>query len=390
MRIALVVERFGREAGGVEQVAQNVARALVRAGDEVHVIARAGASAEAEAAATRVGAILHALPIRPDWQPLRVLGFSRAAEREARLERPRFDVVHGFSRTRHLDVYRAGGGSHADYMERAYTGSGLALRRLSPRHRVLLGLESRVFADPHPLIHCVSGLVREQIAGRYRVPDERLVVIHNGVDHERFDPARNAAEAAELRKSLTGDAAAAATTHWLFAGSGAHRKGLDVALHALAASPERDARLWVAGRDAPTAARRLCSTLGIGERVRFLGERRDMPAIYAAADGLLLPTRYDAFANVCLEAAASALPVITSASNGAAELLDDAGVVIERADDAEGFGRAMADLADRERRRALGECGRKLALHHGWDDHAARLRALYRRSIAERPDRARA
>jgi len=381
MRIALVVDRFGRAGGGVEQVALNVASALVRAGDEVHVIARAGASAETEAAAARVGAVLHALPVRSAWQPLRVLGFSRAAAREARLERPPFDVVHGFSRTRYIDVHRAGGGSHADYMESAYTGAGLALRRLSPRHRVQLELDSRVFADPHPLIHCVSGLVRDQIARRYAVPDERLVVIHNGVDHDRFDPARHAAEAAELRRSLAGDGREATATHWLFAGSGAHRKGLDVALRALAASPDREARLWVAGRDAPTSARRLCAALRIDGRVRFLGERRDMPALYAAADGLLLPTRYDAFANVCLEAAASALPVLTSASNGAAELFDEAGVVIERADDAEAFGHAMAELADRERRRALGECGRKLALRHGWNDHAAQLRTLYRRSM---------
>jgi UDP-glucose:(heptosyl)LPS alpha-1,3-glucosyltransferase len=384
MRVALVVERFGRAGGGVEQVASNVAAALVRAGDDVHVIARSGADLRAEAEAERIGATLHALSVPAAWQPLRVMAFSRASRRRIRSATPSFDVVHSFSRTLHQDVYRAGGGSHADYMERAYAGVGLSLRRSSPRHRVLLAVEERVFARSQQLIHCVSGLVQEQIARRYGVPETRLAVLHNGVDHERFDPTRNVAAGAALRREFSGGGAEVDATYWLFAGSGARRKGLDVALRALAASPDRNAQLWVAGRDSASAGSRLCAELGIADRVRFLGERHDMPALYAAADGLFLPTRYDAFANVCLEAAASGRPVLTSAANGSSELFGEAGVVIQDAEDVRAFARALGELGDPDRRRALGECGRKLALRSGWDEHTTRLRALYARQRESR------
>jgi UDP-glucose:(heptosyl)LPS alpha-1,3-glucosyltransferase len=111
--------------------------------------------------------------------------------------------------------------------------------------------------------------------------------------------------------------------------------------------------------------------------VRFVGFRRDLPAFYAAADALLLPTRYDAFANVCLEAAAAGLPVVTSGANGAAELFRDAGLVVEDSDDVEGFAAALEALSEPDLRRRLGEAARAVAAAHGWDAHVAALRALF-------------
>ena len=69
-----------------------------------------------------------------------------------------------------------------------------------------------------------------------------------------------------------------------------------------------------------------------------------MPALYQAADALLLPTRYDPFANVTLEAAAAGLAIITSAGNGAAEWLGEAiQVMNEDAGPAE-YAKAMKSL----------------------------------------------
>ena len=304
--------------------------------------------------------------------PLRVLAFSRAA---ARATAAGFDVVQSFSRTRHQDVFRAGGGSHADYLERFHGRRAAALRRMTPRHAAQLWIERRVFADPRQTILCNSQLVREQIASRYGVPAARLVVIRNGVDLVRFHPDRRGAEGARLR----GELGAGSRTAWLFAGSGFPRKGLDAALGALAASRDRDAILWVAGRDDPTPWQKVARRLGLEDRVRFLGPRRDVEALYAAADGLLLPTRYDAFANVCLEAAAAGLPVVTSGANGAAEIARDAGIVVEDPDDVMGFARALDRLAEPAARAAAGKAGRALAERHGWDAHVAALRALYAR-----------
>jgi UDP-glucose:(heptosyl)LPS alpha-1,3-glucosyltransferase len=285
--------------------------------------------------------------------------------------------VHSFSRTRHQDLFRAGGGSHADFMERSWSGAALRARRLlAPRHRVLLRIEEQVFADATQHVQCNSRMVRDAIRRRYGLPEARCSVLYNGVDLARFDPARRREDGARLRASL----GAADAPVWLFVGSGFRRKGLDTALAALAKSP---GVLWIAGADGTRAWRERARAFGVAERVRWLGLRDDVEMLLAAADALLLPTRYDAFANACLEAAAAARPVVTSAANGAAEILDGAGAVVADPEDAGAFAAALAVLADPAERRQRGEAARAVAERFTWEAHVAALRALYAR-IARR------
>jgi UDP-glucose:(heptosyl)LPS alpha-1,3-glucosyltransferase len=366
LRIALVVERFEPRGGGVEGVAWNVAHGLAAVGDRVRVFARRAQPPEA------AGLEVVPLPAPVSWKPVRVLLFSAAAARATRAAG--CDVVHSFSRTRHQDVYRAGGGSHASYMERAYGRAGARLRRLSPRHAVLLGIEERVFGDPRQLIQCNSLMVREELRARHGVPEARLAVVWNGVDLARFHPDRRETERERVRAEL---GAAPETLVWLLVGSELHRKGLDTALRALAGGGPESAELWVCGRDRPEPWRALAERLGVGARVRFLGPRPDVERVYAAADALLLPTRYDAFANVCLEAAASGLPVLTSGANGAAAFLGTAGLAVEDAEDAAGFAKALGQLADPALRARLGTAARARAEERSWARHVAELRALY-------------
>lgn len=365
MRVALVVERFEPAGGGVEHAVWNVANGLAEAGDEVHVIARQ---------AVGNGSLrLHRVRVPTFWQPLRVARFSAKAAGEAR--RGDYDVVHSFCRTRHQDVFNAGGGSHAHYMQSAYGRAGAALRRASPRHALQLWMERRIFADPRQLIQCVSKLVRDQIAERFGVDAERLVVVHNGVDVERFRLCDEGAARSELRAEF----GAADRLVWLFAGSGWRRKGLDTALAALSMCRDSKAQLWVAGRDDPRPWRRLAEARGVAERVRFVGNRGDVERCYAAADALLLPTRYDAFALVVLEAGAAGLPVVVSEAAGAAELVGNCGIVVRDPEDARGFADAMNRLSDPELRAQQGAAGRRTAAMHDWHSHVEQLRALYAR-----------
>jgi len=367
MRVGLVIERFEPGAGGAEGVAWNVAQGLARAGDEVVVAARLA----------RPDPAVKIIPIRVPtaWQPLRVMTFSHAAARA--LPRDSVDCLLSFSRTRHQDVYRAGGGSHADYLVRRH-GRFQSLWRWSPRHAVLLAAERRIFRDPSQRVVCISNMVRAEIQRRYQVPDERVAVLHNGVDLERFHPRHRTGIGSRLRRDL----GAESTQNWLFVGSGFARKGLDTALRTLARGDAGDLRLWVAGRDAPGPWRRLARRLGVANQVQFLGFRHDLEAVYAAADGLLLPTRYDAFGNACLEAAAAGLPVVTSGAAGAAEIFRPLGGVVEDPEDVGGFAAELARLADPEVRAHRGAACRRAAEFFGWDDHIKALRAELQRAIA--------
>jgi len=381
LRIAILVERFAPGTGGVENVAWQVAHELARVGEDVTVLTR---NAEPkgdlpDSAPPRVA--VQRVRVPSAWQPLRVLAFSRATANAA--GRGAFDVVHSFSRTRTQDLYRAGGGSHADYLRRSHTPTGAALRRLSPRHRVLLSIEARVFNDPTQRIQCASKLVADALIADHEVSTERILLLPNAVDADRYgSPA-----ALEAGRRLRVELDEKAERIWLFPASGWRRKGLPLLFEALARIRDPGLRLWIAGRDDPGSWQKAASRLGIADRVRFLGSRDDLEAVYGAVDGMVLPTRYDAFANVTLEAAVSGLPIITTHSNGAAEWLGEDVCLVEDANDPVALAKAFAPFADAERRRNLGRRAREKALLLDWAQHVSRLREEYRRIIETRAGR---
>ena len=147
---------------------------------------------------------------------------------------------------------------------------------------------------------------------------------------------------------------------FLFVGSGFERKGLPAALRALAQLPA--AQLLVIGRDRRVARyQALAEKLGLGARAQFLGALADVKPYYGAADALVLPTLYDPFPNVALEAMASGLPVITSTTSGAAELIANGhnGYVCDALDTETLAAHLRAVVAAPERHAALCEAARR-------------------------------
>jgi UDP-glucose:(heptosyl)LPS alpha-1,3-glucosyltransferase len=357
MKVALVIERFG-PGGGVEGAALAVARELAGRGEHVTAVChRVFGTPPA-------GVGVRRLRVPRFWQPLRLARFSRAA-REATASG--FDVVHSFARTRSQHIFRAGGGSHATYLENTYRWPGLA--RLAPRHQAILRLEEAVFRDASQWIQCNARGVADDLATRYGVAAERLVTLYNGVDLAAFHPAHRDTLGAALRREL-GLAGSVA----LFVGSGFARKGLDRAIAGLADAGV-DAALLVAGHGDPAPFRAQARARGVEDRVRFLGERADVPALCAAADLFVLPTRYDPFANACLEALAAGLPVATTRTNGASELVEP-GANGWLGDD---FRSAFELLGDRAGLARMGAAARRTAEAFDWARHVDRLLELYAR-----------
>src|SRR6185295_10481145 len=102
------------------------------------------------------------------------------------------------------------------------------------------------------------------------------------------------------------------------------KKGLDVLLAALRDLPQCVA--WLAG-DGPLQKdlELLAERLGVADRVRFLGWRTDRGALLRAADVCVLPSRWEPFGTVMLEAWAAGTPLIAAASQGPSALIDDGG-----------------------------------------------------------------
>lgn len=290
----------------------------------------------------------------------------------------RFDLIQSHERIPGCHVFRAGDGVHATWLElRDQARGGLAplATALSPWHRYTLAAEAAMYAHPDlRAVICNSRMVRDDIARRFGVPDEKLHVIHNGVDLEVFHPSLRDEHRRRMRAefNIPDDAPVI-----LFVGSGYERKGLPTLLRALAAMKTRDARLVIVGKERHQKLyEKLAQTLEVDERTHFLGGQKDVRPYYGAADVFCLPTIYDPMPNAALEALACGLPVATTRTCGAAELVDagNCGSICD-AGDIEGTAGILDTLAVQSP--AMRQSARAAAEPFGVSSMARRLADLY-------------
>lgn len=292
MKFALVHRRFTTN-GGTERYLVGLARYLVALGHEVTVLCN---EVREDLRAEPGVRFVHV----PMWRPAKAL--SLAISVSLALRKERYDGVLGLGRHLGHTVYRAGGGSHLDYLRRAHP----VRRWLSPGDW-LDSLLDRLAVRSARVCIANSELGAAGLRGDHGA--DRVEVIYNGVDLERFRPD------AEVRRAVRAELGAEGPVA-IFVGNGFVRKGLDMAIAALPPGWT----LWVVGGDAPVPA---------GPAVRFLGGRRDPERFLQAADVMILPTRYDPFANVCLEALACGIPALTTRANGASEILPEPWMVCD-------------------------------------------------------------
>jgi UDP-glucose:(heptosyl)LPS alpha-1,3-glucosyltransferase len=368
MRIALVRQRYN-PYGGAERFIARALPALEGAGTELTLIAR-----QADGWGARKVIAADPFYIGNTW---RDASFARAAR--AAWETGGFDLVQSHERIAGCDIYRAGDGVHAEWLDIRRAAAGPLERvgiALNPYHRHVCAAERAMFGHPRlRSVICNSNMVRDEILRRFRVAPEKLQVIYNGVDLEYFHPRHRASLRAAARAEL---GIAGSEVLFLFAGSGFARKGLDAAIAALAACGDAPFRLAAAGRDRDAGRfAALASSRGLDGRLRLLGGRADLRPLYAAADCFILPTRYDPFPSTVLEALAMGLPVIVGRRSGAAEILrhGEGGWICEPGD-VPGLARLMREAAQA----AGGETGaaaRATAEGYGIDDMARKLTDLY-------------
>ena len=118
-------------------------------------------------------------------------------------------------------------------------------------------------------------------------------------------------------------------------------KGFDTLLTAMADLP--DVYLWLGG-DGPLEGplRKQAASLGIAQRVRFLGWREDAPSLMAAANLFVCPSRHEPLGNVVIEAWAQGLPVVAAASTGPQHLIEpEVSGLLARIDDPQALAAAI-------------------------------------------------
>ncbi len=237
------------------------------------------------------------------------------------------DLLVGFNQMPDLDVYYA-----ADVCYKARIARQRSfLSRLTPRYRVLAAFEDAVFGPGSDtnIIYLASQEKRNYQAV-YNTPGQRFYYGPPGVDVEAIRSQLSPENRCQLRQEL---GLQDRDILLLMIGSNFHTKGVERSIRALAALPEEMRRrsfLHVIGRGKEGPYQKLAVRLGIGEQVRFLGGRDDVPRFLAGADFLLQPSLTENTGNAIVEALVAGVPVLATETCGYSEhvLQADSGQVV--------------------------------------------------------------
>jgi len=231
------------------------------------------------------------------------------------------------------------------------------------RHRAV----KRALAPLSSRVVYVSEACRSYALEVEGVAHPGAVVISNGIDLGRFAVS---ARASAQRPSV------GPGTRLLAIGRDVPQKGFDVLLRSLPPGFS----LRIAGR----SQRRGIERLG-GSTVEWLGERDDVPELLAEADILVVPSRWEGFGLVAVEAMAAGVPVVASGVDGLLEVLGDVGVFVPP-EDPQALRAALQRLSEAPEERAQRALrGRHRSAMYALDVCAERYRTLYQQVLAVKP-----
>jgi glycosyltransferase involved in cell wall biosynthesis len=228
----------------------------------------------------------------------------------------------------------------------------------------------------------VSLAAMEQAVRLRAVPAKKCQVVTNGIELENLLPD------SIRREQLRAKMGVAEKFVWLAAGRITPAKDYPnlVRAFALLCATDKQAELWVAGEGADDEVERtqsLTAELGLNGQVRWLGLRRDLPALLDAADGFVLSSAWEGMPLALGEAMAMAKPVVATDVGGVRELVGKAGT-ISLPKNPESLAEAMRRLmqSPEEERHALG-CAARLRIqgYFAMDAKADVWETLYREVI---------
>src|SRR5215212_8706290 len=382
--------------GGLARHVRKLSEGLIEQGVEVHVLTRGGEESPAEERSG--GVAIHR--IREPKRPTDLGEFVAWVERmnsdmlAAGVElgdRYSFDLVHGHDwlvanacdhLARRFDaplvttIHATEHGRHQGWVEKhpqAY----------------IHGVERWITNRSERVIAC-STFMREQIVDVFGVPEASIDVIPNGIDPEDLQPhdddelRRLRAEFAEPSESLV-----------LLVGRLVYEKGFQDALEALPEIIERlpRTRFVVAGSGThEEELRRQAEELGLMSHGTFVGWIGDdvLHSLYRIADVCVVPSIYEPFGLVALEAMASGCPCIVADTGGLREVVphDEAGLRF-RSRDPEALARvAIRVLADDDLGRRLVAEAREHVRRFDWSDVAERTAEIYEELVVSPTSRA--
>jgi UDP-glucose:(heptosyl)LPS alpha-1,3-glucosyltransferase len=191
--------------------------------------------------------------------------------------------------------------------------------KIDPFHRLLIKTEQSMAKNHHLIFVSNSPMVAQELIDWYQVPQERIVIIENGIDTNIFQPSLSSEKL--QAKKLLGLNQNAPTV--LIVGSGFDRKGAFQLVEAMLKLPQF--QLIVVGQDKKiNQLKKLVFKLGLSNRVFIVGPQKDVRPYLAASDIFCLPSLYDSLPNALLEAICCGLPSVITQDVGISEKIKGA------------------------------------------------------------------
>ena len=384
LRIALVAESVAPERGGAETSTAQFIQHLLGHGLKVDLYTRSRVDSNGDLT-------VHRVDPPSISRALKTIRFSRRVDEL--LAARRYDVVHAITPCLRADVYQPRGGTVPETVERNLAlrapGAPRTLKRLANhfnfKQRTMIRLERRLMQrSPAPIVVAISSYVQAQLIRHYRLPEQNIRRIFNGVDfHPPTEPQRSQDRRTIRRMYGVAD-------DEVFALMIAHNfklKGVAQWIRALGMLTHSDGprfKTVIIGKGDPRRYQALARKLEIEDSVMFAGYTKQVSAFYSAADIFMHPTFYDPCSRVVLEAMLHGLPPVTTRFNGAAEVIDDGvnGRVIAAPDDVEELARAARQAADARLRDAVQRMRDELVERLSMERHTRQIVELYRHIAA--------
>jgi glycosyltransferase involved in cell wall biosynthesis len=174
-------------------------------------------------------------------------------------------------------------------------------------HRWQRGLTNRLLASKTAAYIAVGRLVGDQVKKWYGYPDQKVRVIHNGVDLARFAPSHDQ-NTLRAKLDIPADQPVVIMVARLDL-----EKGHQTLFEAIRLLGERPATYLIVGTGRQEKEIKLeAERLGVAGKLRFLGMRRDIPALLQATDIFAFPTLQEGFSNALIEAMAAGCAIVAS------------------------------------------------------------------------------
>ena len=313
MKIALSFPGCHRR-GGIERVVLECVNFLAGRGHDVHLYA-----GEWDRDALNSAVNVHAIALPARGSLLRLLAYDQRCRSALAASRPAADVHAAFG-----IQSPPGGVMWVPSVHRAWIEAsrqqrdwkGRLKQKANLNHPALLRMERAYFVGRrYRRLVALTEQVKADLIRFYQVPPEDIAVLPNGYSPTEFNVRRAAEHRAPMRRKLGYGASDKVV---IFVANELERKGFVPLLRAISRLNDPRLRLLAVGRlDAERYAGEI-RRLGMTDRVQFAGPSGDVATYYAAADFFALPTQYEAWGLVIVEALACGLPVITSRLAGAA------------------------------------------------------------------------